>query len=111
MGPARKDALVQAVHWPIAFDCAASRNVEMMRASELGTRRAPAMPCRARPAMRISPVGATAQISAPLTVGGPFPGLGYFLQSLSSTLLWPLADVLLLLPQRRAVNRDENRPI
>jgi rod shape-determining protein MreD len=29
----------------------------------------------------------------------------------SSTLLWPLADMLLLLPQRRAVNRDENRPI
>jgi rod shape-determining protein MreD len=50
-------------------------------------------------------------VAVRMAVGGPFPGLGYFLQSVSSTLLWPLADVLLLLPQRRAVNRDENRPI
>jgi len=50
-------------------------------------------------------------VAVRMAVGGPFPGLGYFLQSVSSTLLWPLADMLLLLPQRRAVNRDENRPI
>jgi len=50
-------------------------------------------------------------VAVRMAVGGPFPGLGYFLQSLSSTLLWPLADVLLLVPQRRAVDRDDNRPI
>jgi rod shape-determining protein MreD len=50
-------------------------------------------------------------VAVRVAVGGPFPGLGYFLQSLSSTLLWPLADVLLLSPQRRAVDRDDNRPI
>ena len=50
-------------------------------------------------------------VAVRVAVGGPFPGLGYFLQSLSSTLLWPLADVLLLVPQRRAVDRDDNRPI
>ena len=50
-------------------------------------------------------------VAVRMAVGGPFPGLGYFLQSLSSTLLWPLADVLLLSPQRRAVDRDDNRPI
>jgi len=50
-------------------------------------------------------------VAVRMAVGGPFPGLGYFLQSVSSTLMWPLAELLLLLPQRRAVNRDENRPI
>jgi rod shape-determining protein MreD len=50
-------------------------------------------------------------VAVRMAVGGPFPGLGYFLQSLSSTLLWPLADMLLLSPQRRAVDRDDNRPI
>jgi rod shape-determining protein MreD len=50
-------------------------------------------------------------VAVRMAVGGPFPGLGYFLQSVSSTLLWPLADVLLLAPQRSAVDRDDNRPI
>lgn len=30
---------------------------------------------------------------------------------LTTTLLWPLADRILLWPQRRPVDRDENRPI
>ncbi|MBN9426556.1 MAG: rod shape-determining protein MreD [Burkholderiales bacterium] len=46
-----------------------------------------------------------------MAVGGAFPGWTWFLQSFSSVLLWPLADWLLLAPQRRAVDRDENRPI
>ncbi len=50
-------------------------------------------------------------VAVRMAVGGPFPGIGYFLQSLSSTLLWPLADVLLLAPQRSAVDRDDNRPL
>ena len=50
-------------------------------------------------------------ITVRMAVGGPFPGIGYFLQSLSSTLLWPLAEVLLFAPQRSAVDRDDNRPI
>jgi rod shape-determining protein MreD len=50
-------------------------------------------------------------IAVRMAVGGPFPGIGYFLQSMSSTLLWPLAEVLLFAPQRSAVDRDDNRPI
>lgn len=50
-------------------------------------------------------------VAVRMAVGGPFPGVGFFLQSLSSTLLWPLADVLLLAPQRSAVDRDDNRPL
>jgi rod shape-determining protein MreD len=44
-------------------------------------------------------------------LGAPSPGFGFFLQSLTTTLLWPLADVLLLAPQRRAHERDETRPL
>jgi rod shape-determining protein MreD len=45
-----------------------------------------------------------------MVLGAPFPGTGHFLQSVSSTLLWPLAEMLLLVPQRRS-HRDDNRPI
>ena len=46
-----------------------------------------------------------------MAIGGAFPGWTWFLQSFSCTLLWPLAHWLLLAPQRRAIDRDENRPI
>jgi rod shape-determining protein MreD len=46
-----------------------------------------------------------------LVAGGMFSGWSIFLASLTATLLWPLADWLLLAPQRRVVERDENRPI
>jgi rod shape-determining protein MreD len=46
-----------------------------------------------------------------LAVGGDFPGWTWFLEGVATALLWPLADLLLLAPQRRAVDRDENRPI
>jgi rod shape-determining protein MreD len=44
-------------------------------------------------------------------VGSGLPGWPVLLTSLTTTLLWPLADVLLLAPQKRAVERDENRPL
>lgn len=46
-----------------------------------------------------------------MAVGGDLPGWPWFAESIASTLLWPLADWLLLAPQRRAIDRDENRPI
>ena len=46
-----------------------------------------------------------------MAAGGSFPGWTWFLQSFSGALLWPVAHWLLLAPQRRAVDRDENRPI
>ncbi len=46
-----------------------------------------------------------------LALGAPLPPAAWLAQSLSTTLLWPLADLLLLAPQRRAVDRDDNRPI
>jgi rod shape-determining protein MreD len=46
-----------------------------------------------------------------LALGAPLPGWSVFVPSLSATLLWPLADRILLAPQRRVVELDENRPI
>lgn len=51
------------------------------------------------------------QLLIRLMAGGSFPGWLYFSESLASVALWPLATWLLLAPQRRAVNRDDNRPL
>ncbi|CAN5900250.1 rod shape-determining protein MreD [soil metagenome] len=40
-----------------------------------------------------------------------FPGWWYFSGSLVTTALWPVATWLLLAPQRRAVDKDDTRPI
>ena len=46
-----------------------------------------------------------------LVTGAEFPGLPYFLSSFVAILLWHPLNYLLLLPQYRAVEHDENRPI
>jgi rod shape-determining protein MreD len=46
-----------------------------------------------------------------LVAGGVFPGYAYFAASFIAAALWPTATFLLLLPQRRPQNVDENRPI
>lgn len=43
--------------------------------------------------------------------GGIFPGWVVVLAPLAETLLWPVITILLLLPQRRAPDPDENRPL
>jgi rod shape-determining protein MreD len=43
--------------------------------------------------------------------GGMFPGWWLLLAPLFESLLWPLATVLLLAPQRRAPDPDQNRPL
>ena len=43
--------------------------------------------------------------------GGIFPGWILLMAPLLETLLWPVASVLLLVPQRRAPDPDENRPL
>ena len=44
-------------------------------------------------------------------VSGKFSDWSYFASSLVSAALWPLVTWMLLAPQRRAVDRDETRPI
>lgn len=46
-----------------------------------------------------------------LATGAEFPGLSYFLASFVAALLWYPLSYVLLLPQYRSVERDENRPI
>jgi rod shape-determining protein MreD len=51
------------------------------------------------------------QLLVRLAVSGQFQGWLYFLESVVAACLWPLASAVLLAPQRRAVNRDDTRPI
>jgi rod shape-determining protein MreD len=46
-----------------------------------------------------------------LLAGGTFPGWSFFLAPLIEAVLWPVVSVMLLAPQRRAPNPDDNRPI
>ena len=44
-------------------------------------------------------------------VSGKFPGWLFFIESVVASILWPLVTVILLAPQRRAVDKDHTRPI
>ena len=46
-----------------------------------------------------------------MLAGGIFPGWTVFLTPFIEALLWPVVSVLLLLPQHRAHDPDENRPL
>jgi len=46
-----------------------------------------------------------------LGTGDDFPGWPVMLRPFIETLLWPLANLILLAPQRRAHDPDANRPI
>ena len=46
-----------------------------------------------------------------LLAGGMFPGWSLFAAPVFEALLWPVAHWLLLAPQRRPPDRDENRPL
>ena len=56
-------------------------------------------------------VAQAVQMLIRLIVTGKTPGLMYFITSLVSMVLWPVLSWLLLAPQRRAVDRDDTRPI
>ncbi len=51
------------------------------------------------------------QLVIQFMVSSKFPGWFYFIESLSTVALWPIVTWMLLAPQRRAINRDETRPI
>lgn len=46
-----------------------------------------------------------------MATGGVFPGASLVLAPLFEAALWPVASWLLLAPQRRAPDRDQNRPL
>ncbi|GAC1527090.1 MAG: rod shape-determining protein MreD [Ramlibacter sp.] len=43
--------------------------------------------------------------------GGMFPGITFLLAPVTEAALWPIVSILLLAPQRRAPDPDENRPL
>ena len=51
------------------------------------------------------------QLLTRLIVSGRFPGWLNFIESFVAVALWPFVTWILLAPQRRAVDRDHNRPI
>jgi rod shape-determining protein MreD len=46
-----------------------------------------------------------------LATGGVLPGWGILVAPVIEAALWPVASWLLLVPQRRAPDRDQNRPL
>ncbi|HSW18789.1 MAG TPA: rod shape-determining protein MreD [Ramlibacter sp.] len=65
-------------------------------------------------AMQVLPLFAAAhaiELVIRLVAGGVFPGLSLLLAPVIESLLWPVVSVLLLAPQRRAHDPDENRPL
>jgi rod shape-determining protein MreD len=68
----------------------------------------------AEQALQILPVFVAAHLVAllaRLVAGGMFPGWSLLLAPLFEAALWPLMTLLLLAPQRRAPDPDENRPL
>lgn len=65
-------------------------------------------------ALQILPLFAVAhgvEITIRMISGGVFPGWLLLLAPLAESLLWPVISVMLLAPQRRAPNPDQNRPL
>lgn len=65
-------------------------------------------------ALQVLPLFAAAhgvELIIRLVSGGTFPGWWLLLAPLLESLLWPVVSIMLLVPQRRAPNPDENRPL
>ena len=53
----------------------------------------------------------TLEVLLTVLLGGAFPGWWVVLAPVAEALLWPPVSLLLLAPQRRAPDPDENRPL
>jgi rod shape-determining protein MreD len=65
-------------------------------------------------AVQVLPLFAVAhaiELAIRMVAGGAFPGPLFLLAPVLEAALWPVVSVLLLLPQRRAPDPDENRPL
>ncbi len=65
-------------------------------------------------ALQVLPLFVAAQLislSVKMLAGGDFPGWVLMLAPLLQAALWPIASVVLLVPQRRAPDPDVNRPL
>jgi rod shape-determining protein MreD len=65
-------------------------------------------------ALQVAPLFAVAhamELTVRMVAGGKFAGWDLLLAPLLEALLWPVISVILLVPQRRAPDRDANRPL
>lgn len=65
-------------------------------------------------AVQVLPLFAAAhaiELALRMIAGGAFPGFYILLAPLTEAVLWPVISVILLAPQRRAPDPDENRPL
>lgn len=65
-------------------------------------------------ALQVLPLFAASQLiglAVKMLAGGAFPGWAMVLAPVLQAALWPLASVMLLLPQRRAPDPDLDRPL
>jgi rod shape-determining protein MreD len=65
-------------------------------------------------AVQVLPLFAAAhgiELAIRMLGGAPFPGPTVLLAPVVEAALWPVVSVLLLVPQRRAPDPDENRPL
>jgi rod shape-determining protein MreD len=65
-------------------------------------------------AVQVLPLFAVAhaiELAIRMVAGGTFPGPLFLLAPVLEAALWPVVSVLLLMPQRRAPDPDENRPL
>jgi rod shape-determining protein MreD len=64
--------------------------------------------------LQVFPLFASAhvvELSLRMLAGGAFPGFWMLLAPVLEAVLWPLANMVLLAPQRRAPDPDANRPL
>lgn len=65
-------------------------------------------------ALQVLPLFVVAQavmLLVRMIAGAPFPGWSIALTALAQAALWPIVSLLLLAPQRRAPDPDQNRPL
>ena len=69
------------------------------------------VPSQAAQVLPLFAVAHAVELGTRMLAGGNFPGFGVFIAPLLEAVLWPLATVLLLIPQRRAPDPDAHRPL
>lgn len=69
------------------------------------------VPSQAAQVLPLFAVAHAVELGARMLAGGNFPGFGVFIAPLLEAVLWPLASLLLLMPQRRAPDPDAHRPL
>jgi rod shape-determining protein MreD len=69
------------------------------------------VPAQALQVLPLFAVAHAVELVLRLLTGGAFPGWWLLLAPVLEAMLWPVVSVLLLAPQRRAPDPDENRPL